>query len=60
MPKVTSKDGKVRHFAYSKKGYAQAKMYAQVSGGKMETDIKSDMKRKIGKKKWVSLDYMQT
>lgn len=51
MPKVTSKDGKVRHFAYSKKGYAQAKMYAQASGGKMETDIKSDMKRKIGKKK---------
>ena len=51
MPKVTSKDGKIRHFPYNKKGVAQAKMYAKASGGKMEMDMKSAMKRKIGKKK---------
>ena len=43
MPKVTSKDGK---------GTAQAKAYAKASGGKMEMDMKSAMKRKIGKKKY--------
>lgn len=52
MPKVTSKEGKVRHFSYSKKGVAQAKAYAKASGGKMEMDMKSAMKRKIGKKKY--------
>jgi hypothetical protein len=52
MPKVTSKDGKVRHFAYSKKGTAQAKAFAKASGGKMEMDMKSAMKRKVGKKKY--------
>jgi len=51
MPKVTSKDGKIRHFPYSKKGVAQAKMYSKASGGKMEMDMQSAMKRKIGKKK---------
>jgi len=60
MPKVTSKDGKIRHFPYSKKGVAQAKMYAKASGGKMEMDMKSAMKRKIGKKKWKKKDYTQT
>lgn len=60
MPKVTTKEGKVRHFEYSKKGYAQAKAYAAATGSKVDMDMKSAMKRKIGKKKWVSLDYMQT
>ena len=51
MPKVTTKDGKVRHFAYTKKGAAQAKAFAKASGGKMQMDMKSTMKRKVGKKK---------
>ena len=52
MPKVTTKEGKVRHFEYSKKGYAQAKAYAAATGSKVDMDMKSAMKRKVGKKKY--------
>ena len=51
MPNVTTKDGKKRNFPYTKKGAAQAKAFAKASGGKMKMDMKSSMKRKIGKKK---------
>ena len=50
MPNVTTKDGKKRNFPYTKKGAAQAKAFAKASGGKMKMDMKSAMKRKIGKK----------
>ena len=35
MPKVISKDGKSRHFSYSKKGMEAAKEYAKQTGGRM-------------------------
>lgn len=51
MPKVTSKDGKVKHFSYSKKGMASAKAYASSTGGKIQHTPKGDLKRKYGKAK---------
>lgn len=48
MPKVISKDGKTRHFSYSKKGMAAAKEYAKQTGGRME---KGSMKTAMAKKK---------
>jgi len=48
MPKVISKDGKSRHFSYSKKGMEAAKEYAKQTGGRME---KGSMKTAMAKKK---------
>jgi len=47
MPMVISKDGKKRHFAYSKAGYAAAKEYAKQTGGRFQM---GSMKSKMGKK----------
>ena len=47
MPKVVLKDGKTRHFAYSKKGLDAAKEYARLNGGRVESvSMKTKMKRK--------------
>jgi len=48
MPKVISKDGKTRTFAYSKAGMSAAKEYAKQTGGRMEM---GSMKSKMAKKK---------
>jgi hypothetical protein len=48
MPKVVSKDGKSRHFAYSKAGMKAAKEYARQTGGSV-TNV--SMKTKMMKKK---------
>jgi len=48
MPKVVLKDGKTRHFAYSKKGLEAAKEYARLNGGRVES---VSMKTKMRKKK---------
>jgi hypothetical protein len=48
MPKVVMKDGKTRHFAYSKKGMAAAKEYAKQYDGRVEN---VSMKTKMRKKK---------
>jgi hypothetical protein len=48
MPKVVSKEGKTRHFAYSKAGMSAAKEYARQTGGRV-TD--ANMKSKMAKKK---------
>ena len=49
MPKVVTRDGKVKHFSYSKKGIAGAKAYASSTGGKINNTPIGDMKRKYGK-----------
>ena len=48
MPKVVSKDGKTRHFAYSKSGMKAAKEYARQTGGRV-TEV--NMKTKMAKRK---------
>ncbi len=48
MPKVTSKDGKTRHFQYSKAGMKSAKSYAKASGGRVQN---TSPKYKMAKKK---------
>jgi len=48
MPKVIGKDGKTRHFAYSKAGMKSAKNYAKASGGRIEN---TSPKYKMAKKK---------
>jgi hypothetical protein len=48
MPKVVLKDGKTRHFSYSKKGMSAAKEYARQYGGRIES---VSMKTKMRKKK---------
>lgn len=48
MPMVTSKDGKKRHFAYSKEGFKAAKEYAKQTGGRFAM---GNMKSKMAKKK---------
>lgn len=48
MPKVVSKDGKTRHFAYSKAGMSAAKEYARQTGGRVTG---ASMKTKMAKKK---------
>lgn len=48
MPKVVSKDGKTRHFAYSKAGMSAAKEYARQTGGRVAG---ASMKTKMAKKK---------
>jgi hypothetical protein len=48
MPKVVSKDGKTRHFAYSKAGMGAAKEYARQTGGRVTG---ASMKTKMAKKK---------
>jgi len=48
MPMVISKDGKKRHFAYSKAGYAAAKEYAKQTGGRFAG---ASMKTKMAKRK---------
>jgi hypothetical protein len=48
MPKVVSKEGKTRHFAYSKAGMRAAKEYAKQTGGRMTG---ASMKSKMAKKK---------
>ena len=46
MPKVVSKDGKARHFAYSKAGMKAAKEYARQTGGRVtEANMKTKMAR---------------
>jgi len=47
MPKVVSKDGKTRHFAYSKAGMKAAKEYSRQTGGRVtEASMKTKMARK--------------
>lgn len=47
MPKVVMKDGKTRHFAYSKKGMAAAKEYAKQYDGRVESvSMKTTMRKK--------------
>jgi hypothetical protein len=48
MPKVVSKDGKTRHFAYSKAGMKAAKEYARQTGGRVN---EANMKTKMAKRK---------
>jgi len=48
MPMVTGKDGKKRHFSYSKSGFKAAKDYASKTGGKFSM---GNMKSKMAKKK---------
>lgn len=48
MPKVVSKDGKARHFAYSKAGMKAAKEYARQTGGRVTG---ASMKTKMMQKK---------
>jgi hypothetical protein len=48
MPKVVTKDGKTRTFAYSKAGMAAAKEYAKQYGGRV---TEANMKTKMMKKK---------
>ena len=48
MPTVTSKDGKKRHFSYSKQGTQAAKDYAKQTGGRFAM---GSMKSKLAKKK---------
>jgi hypothetical protein len=48
MPKVVSKEGKTRHFAYSKAGMSAAKEYAKQTGGRVTG---ASMKSKMAKKK---------
>ena len=48
MPKVVSKEGKTRHFAYSKAGMKAAKEYAKQTGGRVTG---ASMKSKMAKKK---------
>jgi len=48
MPKVVSKDGKTRHFSYSKEGFKAAKEYAKQTGGRFAM---GGMKSKMAKKK---------
>ena len=51
MPKVVSKDGKTRHFSYSKEGFKAAKEYAKQTGGRFAM---GGMKSKMAKKKETS------
>ena len=51
MPKVVSKDGKTRHFSYSKEGFKAAKDYAKQTGGRFAM---GGMKSKMAKKKETS------
>lgn len=48
MPKVVSKDGKTRTFAYTKSGMKMAKDYAKQTGGRVTG---MSMKTKMAKKK---------
>lgn len=48
MPKVILKDGKTRHFAYSKQGVAAANEYARQYGGRV---VNGGMKYSMAKKK---------
>jgi hypothetical protein len=48
MPKVVSKDGKARTFAYSAAGMKAAKEYARQTGGRV---TEASMKTKMAKKK---------
>lgn len=49
MPKVVTKDGKTRHFAYSKAGMSAAKEYAKQYGGRIsEVSMKTKMMKKKG------------
>ena len=48
MPKVVSKDGKARTFAYTKAGMSAAKEYANQTGGRVAG---ASMKTKMAKKK---------
>lgn len=48
MPKVVSKDGKARTFAYTKAGMGAAKEYAKQTGGRVTG---MSMKTKMAKKK---------
>jgi len=47
MPKVVTKDGKTRTFAYSKAGMSAAKEYAKQYGGRVsEVNMKTTMLKK--------------
>jgi len=47
MPKVVMKDGKSRHFSYSRKGVTAAKEYAKQYGGRVESvSMKTTMRKK--------------
>jgi hypothetical protein len=48
MPKVILKDGKTRHFAYTKPGMQAAKEYAKQYGGRV---VDGGMKYSMAKKK---------
>lgn len=50
MPKVVTKDGKTRMFAYTKAGMAAAKEYAKQYGGRIsEVNMKTAMMKKKAK-----------
>ena len=48
MPKVVSKDGKTRTFAYTKSGMKMAKEYAKQTGGRVAG---ASIKTKLAKNK---------
>ena len=48
MPKVVSKEGESRHFAYSAAGMKAAKEYARQTGGRV---TEANMKTKMAKRK---------
>lgn len=50
MPKVVTKDGKTRTFAYTKAGMSAAKEYAKQYGGRIsEVNMKTAMMKKKAK-----------
>ena len=51
MPEVITKDGKKKHFSYSKKGMEEAKAHAKMYNGRIVHSHKKDAKVKYGNKK---------
>lgn len=52
MPTVTYRSGKgkqTKHFPYSKRGMASARKFARETGGKMESDLRKEIKGRYKK-----------
>lgn len=52
MPTVTYRTGKgkaTKHFKYDPKGMASAKKFARETGGKMESDLRKEIKGRYKK-----------
>ena len=52
MPTVTYRSGdkkKTKHFEYDRKGMARAKKFAQETGGKMESNLRKEIKSRYKK-----------